>query len=82
MKLGTSFIDRESAGTTWYQRKIWTSSGMLRNSSTQALPKRTSQGLLGSVRSVPTSAPSTSATISASTRHGQRPAPGISIHCR
>ncbi len=55
-----------SAGMTWYQRKICTSSGMLRNSSTQALPRRTSHGLSGSVRMMPTSEPSTSATMSAS----------------
>jgi hypothetical protein len=38
---------------------------MLRNSSTQALPKRTSQGLAGSVRITPTIEPATSATTSA-----------------
>src|SRR5437899_8509227 len=51
-------------GTTWYHRKICTSSGMLRNSSTQPLPKRTSQGLFGSVRITPTIEPITRATTS------------------
>ncbi len=49
-------------GTTKYHRKICTSSGMLRNSSTQTLARRTSQGLLGRVRRVPISAPSDTAT--------------------
>jgi len=59
-------MNGSTAGMTWYQRKICTSSGMLRNSSTQALPRRTSHGLSGSVRMMPTSEPSTRATISAS----------------
>ena len=37
-KLGTPRSDRKIDGMTWYQRKICTSSGMLRNSSVQALP--------------------------------------------
>jgi hypothetical protein len=49
-------------GTTKYQRKICTSSGMLRNSSTQTLARRTSQGLFGSVRKVPMMPPSDTAT--------------------
>ena len=63
-KLGTLLRMGNMAGTTWYQRKICTSSGMLRKSSTQALPRRTSQGF-GVVRSVPTTEPSTKATTQA-----------------
>jgi hypothetical protein len=67
MKLGTPLqrlmkID----GSTWYQRKICTSSGMLRNSSVQALPMNTSR-LSGAVRRMPISEPTASATTSAST---------------
>ncbi|MNY39085.1 hypothetical protein D3C86_1737520 [compost metagenome] len=65
-KPGTDFIAGTKAGTTWYQRKIWTSNGTLRNSSTQALPKRTSHGLSGSVRSTPITPPATNANINAS----------------
>jgi hypothetical protein len=65
MKGGKSFMGGISAGTTKYHRKICTSSGMLRNSSTQALPRRTSQGLSGSVRITPTTEPTTSATTRA-----------------
>jgi len=69
-------------GTTKYHRKICTSSGMLRNSSTQALPRRTSQGLSGKVRMVPTTAPTTMATSQAlaATANVQRQA--SSIHSR
>ena len=49
-------------GTTKYQIKICTSSGMLRNNSTQALASRVNHGLLGNVRSVPKKAPNTMAT--------------------
>ncbi len=49
---------------TWYQRKICTSSGMLRNSSVHALPSSTSH-LFGAVRRMPISEPTTSATTSA-----------------
>ena len=48
---------------TWYQRKIWTSSGMLRKSSVHALPISTSH-LFGTVRRMPISEPTTSATTS------------------
>ena len=51
---------------TKYHRNICTSSGTLRNSSTQALPSRTSHGF-GVVRMVPTSEPTTIAMISGST---------------
>ena len=62
---GTPCSTGNTPGTTKYQRKICTSSGTLRNNSTQALPMRTSQGLLGSVRMVPMTRPATSATTSA-----------------
>ncbi len=65
-KLGTARSDRKIDGMTWYQRKIWTSSGMLRNSSVQALPMKTSS-LLGVVRRMPISEPNRRAMISAST---------------
>ncbi len=48
---------------TWYQRKIWTSSGMLRNSSVHALPIQTN-ALTGVVRRMPISEPTVSATTS------------------
>ena len=66
---------------TWYQRKIWTSSGMLRNSSVQALPISTS-GLLGVVRRIPISEPTTSATISASTATDSVQPQADIIQCR
>lgn len=49
-----------SSGSTKYQRKSWTSSGMLRKSSTHALPSRTAH-FDGVVRITPTTEPSTSA---------------------
>ena len=66
MKLGTSFSGGISEGTTWYQMKIWTSSGMLRKSSVQALPRKLSP-LLGTVRKMPIREPTHSATTRAST---------------
>ena len=66
---------------TWYQRKIWTSSGMLRNSSVQALPMKTS-GLLGVVRRMPISEPTTSATISDSTATDSVQPQADIIQCR
>jgi hypothetical protein len=71
-----------SAGMTWYQRKICTSSGMLRNNSTHALPNRTSHGLSGSVRMMPISEPSTSATTSASSATDTVQPQAESIHCQ
>jgi hypothetical protein len=69
-------------GTTKYQRKIWTSSGMLRNSSTHTLATRTSQGLLGKVRNVPISAPTTTATTQElPATESVQPQASI-IHCR
>src|SRR6185369_1244244 len=65
-KLGTLRSVRKIDGMTWYQRKIWTSSGMLRKSSVQALPRNTKKRL-GVVRRIPISEPKTSATISEST---------------
>ena len=62
-KLGTLRSERKIDGMTWYQRKIWTRSGMLRKSSVQALPSSTS-GLLGVVRRIPISEPTTRATMS------------------
>ena len=64
MKGGTSLNGGTRVGTTWYQRKIWTSSGMLRKSSVQALP-RTTRPLFGTVRRIPIRAPTTSATTRA-----------------
>ena len=66
MKLGNACSGLKIDGMTWYQRKIWTSSGMLRNSSVQALPSRTNH-LFGVVRRMPISEPTTSATMRAST---------------
>ena len=66
-KPGTPFMAGISVGSTWYHKKICTSSGMLRNSSTHALPRRTTIGLLGRVRKVPITAPRISASNSAST---------------
>jgi hypothetical protein len=40
-KPGTDLSAGKIAGITWYHRKICTSSGILRNNSTQALPSRT-----------------------------------------
>ena len=60
-KGGNPFIAGIILGSTKYQRNTWTSRGILRNNSTQALPKRTSQGLSGKVRATPTSDPSTMA---------------------
>lgn len=65
-KPGTSRMAGNMVGTTWYHRKICTSSGMLRNSSTHALPRRTTMGRSGRVRSVPTRMPITSASNRAS----------------
>ncbi|MCY1366986.1 hypothetical protein D9M69_538980 [compost metagenome] len=65
-KHGTPCKTGNIEGNTWYQRKICTSKGMLRNSSTQALPRRTTMGRSGSVRSVPITTPITSASSSAS----------------
>ena len=53
-------------GITWYQRKTCTSSGMLRNSSVQAFPSQTSH-LFGTVRRMPISEPTLSATTQAHT---------------
>ena len=47
---GTCWKYGKMPGTTKYQRKICTSSGMLRNSSTHQLPMRVSHGLSGRVR--------------------------------
>ena len=47
-------------------QKICTSNGMLRNSSTHALPSRVTMGLLGNVRNVPISEPMTNASNKAS----------------
>jgi hypothetical protein len=65
MKLGTPRNGGISDGTTWYQRKICTSSGMLRKSSVHALPRNT-RPRCGAVRSIPMIAPKMSATPSAS----------------
>ena len=55
------------AGTTWYHRKICTSSGILRKNSTHALPKRTAHLLLGRVRSTPIIMPLANASSRANT---------------
>ncbi|KAF1041215.1 MAG: hypothetical protein GAK34_03033 [Delftia tsuruhatensis] len=60
-KPGRDFSAGKMDGTTWYHMKMWTSSGILRNSSTQALPSRTIHGRSGSVRSVPISEPTINA---------------------
>src|ERR1700712_2854201 len=65
-KLGMARSERKIDGTTWYQRKIWTSSGMLRKNWVQALPNMTAP-LLGSVRMMPMMEPTTSASTSEST---------------
>ena len=62
----TDFIAGNSEGTTWYQRKICTSRGMLRKNSTHALPKRTTHGWSGKVRNVPITIPAANASSSAS----------------
>ena len=66
MKLGTLRSERKMPGITWYQRKTWTRSGMLRKSSVQASAKNASP-LCGTVRRMPTSEPTTRATTRAST---------------
>ena len=82
MNDGSSFIAGKILGTTKYQMKIWTSSGTLRNNSTHALASRTSHGLSGRVRSVPTSAPTTMATThEAPATASVQPQASI-IHCR
>ena len=63
---GTPFMAGTRVGTTWYHKKICTSNGMLRNSSTHALPSRVTMGLLGNVRNVPISEPMTNASNKAS----------------
>ena len=55
---------------------------MLRNSSTQALPKRTSQGLSGSVRIVPMIEPTTSASTRPQTDTDSVQPQADSIHCQ
>jgi hypothetical protein len=55
---------------------------MLRNSSTHALPNRTSHGLSGSVRMMPISEPSTNATTSASSATDTVQPQAESIHCQ
>ena len=61
-----NFIAGNTAGTTWYHKKICTSNGMLRKNSTHALPKRTAHLLSGSVRMVPITMPATKASTKAS----------------
>src|SRR3982751_5301477 len=65
-KLGMARSDRKIDGMTWYQRKIWTGSGMLRKNWVQPLPKVTAH-LFGRVRMMPISEPTASARISEST---------------
>ena len=60
-----------NSGMTKYQRNICTSRGMLRKSSTHALPKRTSQDCCV-VRIVPISEPKTIAMI-----HAQADTPSV-----
>lgn len=55
---------------------------MLRNSSTHALPKRTSHGAPGSVRKVPIRLPVTSANTSANTDTDTVQPQADSIHSR
>jgi hypothetical protein len=82
MKGGRAAMTGNSFGTTWYQRKICTSSGTLRNSSTQALPKRTSHGLSGSVRIVPMTEPTISASARPQTETDSVQPQADSIHCQ
>ncbi len=58
---GTACSTGKICGSTWYQRKSCTISGMLRNSSVQTSPNRASF-LFGTVRRMPISEPATSAT--------------------
>ena len=81
-KGGRSRIGGIILGSTKYQMNTCTSRGMLRNSSTQALPKRTSHGLFGSVRSVPMIEPTTSATNSAVSATLTVQPQAWNIHCR
>ena len=69
-------------GTTKYQMKICTNSGMLRNNSTHALASLTSHGLLGNVRNVPTSAPTTIATTQEAPATDSVQPQASNIHCR
>ena len=64
-KLGTPCSGLNSDGSTWYQRKICTSSGMLRKSSVHASPMKTRR-LSGTVRKMPMSEPTSNATPIAS----------------
>ena len=80
-KLGTARSDRKIDGMTWYQRKIWTSSGMLRNISVQALPMKTS-ALLGVVRRMPMIEPTSRATIRASAATASVQPQAVIIQCR
>ena len=69
-------------GITKYQMKICTSSGTFLNSSTQALARRVSHGLLGRVRSVPISPPTTMATIHDAPATANVQPQASNIHCR
>ena len=82
MKGGKLFMGGISLGSTKYHRNICTSSGMLRNNSTHALPNRTSQGLSGKVRRVPIIEPITSASSSADKETDTVQPHAWSIHCR
>ena len=82
MKGGKLFIGGISLGSTKYHKKICTSSGILRNNSTQALPNRTSHGLSGKVRRVPTIEPTTNASSSALSETDTVQPHACSIHCR
>ena len=81
MKLGIARSDRKIDGMTWYQRKIWTSSGMLRNSSVQALPIETS-ALLGVVRRMPMIEPTSRATTRARAATASVQPQAVIIQCR
>src|SRR5450432_4201878 len=80
-KLGTARNERKIDGMTWYQRKICTSSGMLRNISVQALPMKT-RPLLGVVRRIPINEPTTSATTSESAATESVQPQAVIIQCR
>src|SRR5450830_1395921 len=81
-KPGSCCIGGNTLGATKYQRKICTSNGILRKNSTHTFTKRTSQGLLGSVRSIPSRKPATMATTHELAATDTVQPHAFIIHCR
>ena len=71
-----------SSGMMKYQMNSCTRMGMLRNNSTQALARRTTQGRSGSVRRVPMTDPNRIATTQAQAATARVQRHASIIHCR